>query len=137
MNIKGLHGNGYACWLYTSHVNLNNISIDVYYESSLLSDSSINFPSPCDTPIYLALITFSYRYMLGLAGIPSFVQFLGFVFMPESPRWLIINEREEYARRVLQTMRGHFDIDEEFDSIKNSYLEARDGECKKNIGCDK
>lgn len=137
MNIKGLHGNGYACCLYTSHVNLNNISIDVYYESSLLSDSSINFPSPCDTPIYLALITFSYRYMLGLAGIPSFVQFLGFVFMPESPRWLIINEREEYARRVLQTMRGHFDIDEEFDSIKNSYLEARDDECKKNIGCDK
>lgn len=57
--------------------------------------------------------------------------------MPESPRWLIINEREEYARRVLQTMRGHFDIDEEFDSIKNSYLETRDSECKKNIGCDK
>lgn len=83
------------------------------------------------------LSTFPYRYMLGLAGIPSFVQFLGFVFMPESPRWLIINEREEYARRVLQTMRGHFDIDEEFDSIKNSYLEARDGECKKNIGCNK
>lgn len=83
------------------------------------------------------LSTFPYRYMLGLAGIPSFVQFLGFVFMPESPRWLIINEREEYARRVLQTMRGHFDIDEEFDSIKNSYLEARDGECKKSIGCDK
>lgn len=68
--------------------------------------------------------------MLGLAGIPSFIQFLGFVFMPESPRWLIISGREEYARRVLQTMRGHFDIDEEFDSIKNSYLEARDDECK-------
>lgn len=71
-----------------------------------------------------------WRYMLGLAGIPSFVQFLGFVFMPESPRWLIINEREEYARRVLQTMRGHFDIDEEFDSIKNSYLETRDSESR-------
>lgn len=30
MNIKRLHGNGYACCLYTSHVNLNNQSIDEY-----------------------------------------------------------------------------------------------------------
>lgn len=76
MNIKGLHGNGYACCLYTSHVNLNNISIDVYYESSLLSDSSINFPSPCDTPIYLALITCR-LFLTGIcsawrASLPSF-----------------------------------------------------------------
>lgn len=34
-------------------------------------------------------------------------------------------------------MRGYFDIDEEFDSIKNSYFEVWDGECKKNIGCNK
>lgn len=80
MNIKGLHGNGYACCLYTSHVNLNNISIDVYYESSLRSslrsDSSINFPSPCDTPIYLALITCR-LFLTGIcsawrASLPSF-----------------------------------------------------------------
>lgn len=77
MNIRRLHGNGYACCLYTFHVNLNNISIDVYYESSLRSESSIiNFLSPCDTTIYLALITCRH-FLTGTclawrASLPSF-----------------------------------------------------------------
>jgi hypothetical protein len=64
----------------------------------------------CKIPTYVdnlfLLYMIYFRYMLGLAGIPSFIQFLGFVFMPESPRWLIINKYEEKARRVLQSMRG-------------------------------
>ncbi|XP_041349826.1 proton myo-inositol cotransporter-like [Gigantopelta aegis] len=59
-----------------------------------------------------------WRYMLGLGSIPAFIQFAGFMFMPESPRWLIIQGKEEKARRVLQSMRGQLDIEEEFDAIK-------------------
>ena len=38
--------------------------------------------------------------MLGLAGIPSVIQFLGFMFMPESPRWLVGKDREFEARNA-------------------------------------
>lgn len=124
MNIKGLYGNGYVCCLYIFYVNLNNIFIDVYYEFFYFLDSFINFFFLCDILIQLVLIIFFYRYMFGLVGIFFFVQFLGFVFMLESLWWLIINEREEYVWCVFQIMRGYFDIDEEFDSIKNSYFEV-------------
>ena len=66
--------------------------------------------------------------MLGLAGIPSFILFVGFIFLPESPRWLISCQQEERARRVLQTIRGQLDIEEEYESIKANCLETRQNE---------
>ncbi|KAH3880845.1 hypothetical protein DPMN_004767 [Dreissena polymorpha] len=62
--------------------------------------------------------------MLGLSGVPAVLQFLGFIFMPESPRWLIVSRQEELARRVLQTIRGQLDIEEEYESIKTSCAES-------------
>ncbi|XP_056132419.1 proton myo-inositol cotransporter-like [Lampris incognitus] len=64
-----------------------------------------------------------WRYMLGLSVLPAVLQFLGFLFLPESPRWLIQRGLTQKARRVLSQIRGNQNIDEEYDSIKNSIEE--------------
>ena len=61
--------------------------------------------------------------MLGLSVLPAVLQFMGFLFLPESPRWLIQRGLTQKARRVLSQIRGNQNIDEEYDSIKNSIEE--------------
>ena len=63
-----------------------------------------------------------WKYMLGLAGIPSFLQFVGFLFMPESPRWLVSKGKIEKARQVLTKIRANTSIDpeEELEEIKRA-----------------
>lgn len=67
------------------------------------------------------------RYMLGLSVLPAVLQFIGFLFLPESPRWLIQHGLTQKARRVLSQIRGNQNIDEEYDSIKNSIDEEDSG----------
>nr|XP_028602301.1 proton myo-inositol cotransporter isoform X2 [Podarcis muralis] len=64
-----------------------------------------------------------WRYMLGLSAVPAVIQFFGFLFLPESPRWLIQKGQTQKARRILSLMRGNQTIDEEYDSIKNNIEE--------------
>ena len=42
-----------------------------------------------------------WRMMLGLAGIPSAIQFIGMFYMPESPRWLAFKNKKKMSRKVL------------------------------------
>lgn len=72
------------------------------------------------------VFSFLLRYMLGLSVLPAVLQFVGFLFLPESPRWLIQRGLTQKARRVLSQIRGNQNIDEEYDSIKNS-LDEEDG----------
>jgi len=43
----------------------------------------------------------AWRYMFGLGVIPSGLFLIGAYFLPESPRWLIRNNREEQAKTIL------------------------------------
>uniref|UniRef100_A0A8D0AFV6 Solute carrier family 2 member 13b n=1 Tax=Sander lucioperca TaxID=283035 RepID=A0A8D0AFV6_SANLU len=59
-----------------------------------------------------------WRYMLGLSVFPAVLQFVGFLFLPESPRWLLQKGRNQEARQTLSRIRGGQNIDEEYDTIK-------------------
>ena len=66
-----------------------------------------------------------WRYMLGIAGVPSLIQFIGFFFMPESPRWLISKGKEDQATELLKKIRGTDQAYHEFQSIKESCEEDK------------
>lgn len=59
--------------------------------------------------------------MLGLAGIPSLLMFLGMLVMPESPRWLIFHGKEDKARKTMSKVRPESEIDAELSTIKDDY----------------
>ena len=42
-----------------------------------------------------------WRMMLGLAAIPAMIQFVGMLFMPESPRWLGKEGRLQEQHQVM------------------------------------
>ncbi|KAL3853171.1 hypothetical protein ACJMK2_016736 [Sinanodonta woodiana] len=65
------------------------------------------------------------EYMLGLAGVPSVIQFIGFFFLPESPRWLVSRNRQEQARKALSKIRGMNNVDTELNEIILSVEEDR------------
>lgn len=53
----------------------------------------------------------SWRLMLGVLSIPSFIYFaLTIFFLPESPRWLVSKGRMLEAKKVLQRLRGRDDV---------------------------
>lgn len=60
----------------------------------------------------------AWRWMFGLAAVPSILFLIGVYFQPESPRWLIRKGREAEARRVLGGRRDQTAVDAEIDEIK-------------------
>lgn len=60
----------------------------------------------------------AWRWMLGLALIPSLALLAGMLFMPETPRWLVSRGREDEARSVLRRDRTSDETDAEIRDIK-------------------
>ena len=60
----------------------------------------------------------AWRWMLGLAVIPSLILLIGMFFLPETPRWLVSQDRDEDARDVLRRSRDEETVEKEIQDIK-------------------
>ena len=61
-----------------------------------------------------------WRWMFGLAAVPSALLGIGMAFMPESPRWLISHGLVDKGRSVLRRIRGIAAVDDEVQDIQQS-----------------
>ena len=64
-----------------------------------------------------------WRYMFGLAAIPSIILTVAMWKLPDSPRWLIGKSRLKLARQVLQRARTESDVSAEIADIQKSIKE--------------
>lgn len=58
-----------------------------------------------------------WRWMFGSACLPVMVFLAGLIFVPESPRWLIMNDRAEEARVILTRIGGPQHVEEAVQEI--------------------
>ncbi|MCQ3816493.1 MFS transporter [Staphylococcus xylosus] len=93
--------------------SLNQLMITI----GILSSYLINYAF---TPIE------GWRWMLGLAIVPSVILLIGVAFMPESPRWLLEHRSEKAARDVMKLTFKDSEIDKEIADMKeiNSISES-------------
>ena len=61
-----------------------------------------------------------WRYMFGLAAIPSIGLAIGMWWLPDSPRWLISRSMADQAKQVLQRVRTDADVSPEIKDIQKS-----------------
>jgi sugar porter (SP) family MFS transporter len=60
----------------------------------------------------------AWRWMVGLALLPSLILLVGMYFAPETPRWLVSKDRDDEAREVLRRTRDEASVKRELEEIR-------------------
>ena len=76
--------------------------------------------SSADWAQQLGISDNTWRWMLGLEILPALLWLFSLLFVPESPRWLIINGHEQRGREVLQHLTLDKPLEEEIADIRRS-----------------
>ncbi len=67
----------------------------------------------------------NWRWMLGMDAVPATLYFFLLFVVPESPRWLFGQGREQLAREILLKVRGDENLEDELNSIRTSFQEKK------------
>ena len=66
--------------------------------------------------------------MFGVSAVPAVIQLVGFLFLPESPRFLVSKGKIDEARRELQKLRGSaYDVEPELKAIQDASTSQQGG----------
>uniref|UniRef100_A0A5B7B2L1 Putative inositol transporter 1 n=2 Tax=Davidia involucrata TaxID=16924 RepID=A0A5B7B2L1_DAVIN len=67
----------------------------------------------------------TWRWMLGVSGVPAVIQFSFMLFLPESPRWLYMKKDKSDAIDVLSKIYGPYRLEEEIDQLSTALEEEK------------
>ncbi|KAD4178367.1 hypothetical protein R6Q59_021953 [Mikania micrantha] len=70
----------------------------------------------------------TWRWMLGVAGIPPVVQFILMWSLPESPRWLYRQNKVNEARNILERIYPVDEVEKEIKALESSIEEEKQAE---------
>lgn len=101
-------------------VSLNQLMITIGIVVSYLADYALAGAS-------------AWRWMFALAAIPAIVLFIGLLFLPESPRWLMSRSLGDQARALLERIRESTDVEKELAEIAAS-LNQQEGSWRELLG---
>lgn len=62
----------------------------------------------------------NWRWMFGMGVIPAVILFAGAIFLPESPRWMVLRGMTQKAREALQAIRNTEDVSAELHAIEQT-----------------
>jgi len=94
-------------------VSMFQLLITIGILASYLSDSA--FAVPDGDPAF----TSCWRPMFYVGVIPAIILFVGMIFLPETPRWLISKGHEEKCRAVLETVEEPALVEEVISKMKS------------------
>ncbi|MCF8367252.1 MAG: sugar porter family MFS transporter [Bacteroidales bacterium] len=70
----------------------------------------------------LGMDIYTWRWMLGLEALPAILYFAALFAVPRSPRWLIMNGKEDEALHIMKKASGEIEALPELEAIKLSLL---------------
>ncbi|XP_073126941.1 inositol transporter 4-like [Henckelia pumila] len=79
-------------------------------------------------------VTGTWRWMLGIAGLPALVQFILMLSLPESPRWLFRHGKEDEAKSILEKIYPPEELEDELQALKASIEQEKQGENPRESG---
>ncbi len=73
----------------------------------------------------LGLGQYNWRWMLGVETLPAILYFVSLYFVPRSPRWLMMQGRNEEALVILKRANEEEEAAKEYENIKQSFLSGK------------
>jgi len=103
-------------------VSINQLNIVIGISAAFFSNYLILHlsQSQADWTKSLHLDEYVWRWMLGIESVPAIAYFLALFFVPRSPRWLIMKNRDQEAVLILKKTAGDKFSEEEIQDIKDS-----------------